>query len=210
MIDQPGNSVEQDVVHKAGTPARPWSRFPFVLAIVLTLFSIICSAEGPLWILNLLVIAPLWAAAAVLFFTTKVKRVLAIVAIVLSATIVSMFQTAILAAREGRPRRLMTHNTMKYTLEQIQVYLKEHRQAPPSLQALPVEERSSYEPVDEWGHDLQYSVDRDGVITLTSFGADGKPGGDGQNADIIMHYRTRNADGTLNVDGHWIEDAKAE
>ncbi|MGA2255740.1 MAG: type II secretion system protein GspG [Thermoguttaceae bacterium] len=82
---------------------------------------------------------------------------------------------------------------------------------PASLSVLPVDEGPYGKAVDGCGHDLQYSVDHDGVITLTSFGADGKPGGDGRDADIIMRYRTRNADGTLNVDDHaWIDNAKID
>ncbi|MGO9107934.1 MAG: type II secretion system protein GspG [Thermoguttaceae bacterium] len=89
--------------------------------------------------------------------------------------------------------------------------MKEHRQAPPSLSVLPVDKGPYGKAVDGWGNDLGYSVDRDGVIILTSVGADGKPGGDGRDADIIMRYRTRNADGTLNVgDDAWIDNAKIE
>jgi hypothetical protein len=179
------------------------------LAILLTFFSVIASREGPLWVLNLLVIAPLWATAAVLFFKGKVKRVVAIVAIVLSATILSMTQTAIFAGRTSR--KAITRYRMISTCERIQAYMKQHRRVPPSLTALPAVEGDADKAEDGWGHEIQYSVDHDGVITLTSFGVDGKPGGDGQDADIIMRYRTRNADGTLNVDDEsWIKDARIE
>jgi general secretion pathway protein G len=38
-------------------------------------------------------------------------------------------------------------------------------------------------PKDPWGHDYVYTV-ADGRYTLTSLGKDGKPGGDGVDADI--------------------------
>lgn len=88
--------------------------------------------------------------------------------------------------------------------------MKKHRQAPPNLAVLP-EWEGFNTTCDGWGHDIQYSVDKEGIVTLTSFGADGKPGGTGQDADIVMRYRTRNADGTLNVDDKdWIGSARIE
>lgn len=41
-------------------------------------------------------------------------------------------------------------------------------------------------PMDPWGHPYQYSPNPSGTqpYTLYSFGADGKPGGEGQDADI--------------------------
>lgn len=97
------------------------------------------------------------------------------------------------------------------TFERIRAYTKKHRQNPPSLTALPAADGEFDKAVDGWDRDFQYAADRDGVITLTSFGADGQPGGEGRDADIIMRYRTRNADGTLNVDDeNWIWNAKIE
>ncbi len=100
---------------------------------------------------------------------------------------------------------------MIHTFERIQAYTKEHRQIPSSLTVLPVAEGQYDKVIDGWDRDFQYSVDRDGIIKLTSLGADGQPGGEGEDADIIMRYRTRNADGTLNVDENsWIDNAKIE
>jgi hypothetical protein len=42
-----------------------------------------------------------------------------------------------------------------------------------------------------------------------SLGADGKLGGDGLNKDIVQRYRTRNPDGSSNInDKNWIIDAE--
>ena len=40
------------------------------------------------------------------------------------------------------------------------------------------------EPKDPWGRDYHYSVDASGV-SITSLGKDGKPGGEGVDADIV-------------------------
>ena len=67
----------------------------------------------------------------------------------------------------------------------IQEYMKKHRQAPPNLAVLP-EWEGFNRTRDGWGHDIQYAVDKEGIVTLTSFGADGKPGGTGRDADIAQ------------------------
>jgi hypothetical protein len=98
---------------------------------------------------------------------------------------------------------------MRFTLVRIQTYMKEHRLPPPNLSVVPVEDGPLGKPVDGWGREFLYSVDCDGVITLSSLGADGEPGGDNHDADIVMRYRTRNADGSLNVDDDdWINSAE--
>jgi general secretion pathway protein G len=45
----------------------------------------------------------------------------------------------------------------------------------------------TYDMKDPWGHTIHYHVLQDGTFSLTSFGADGKPGGTGQDADIVVH-----------------------
>ena len=220
MIDQPEDSVQPiastpDVPNEAAT-ARRGCLF-FALAFILTGLSFI-SSRAESWdevtflrCFNFLVIAPFWATTAILYSKGKVRIVLAVVAFILPATFLSMMQTAILAARETPPRRSITRIRMIHTFERIRAYTKEHRQIPPSLTALPAAGGKYDETVDGWDRDFQYSVDRDGIIKLTSLGADGQPGGEDEDADIVMRYRTRNADGTLNVDDeNWIENAKIE
>jgi hypothetical protein len=187
-----------------------------ILALVMTGLS--CMARPDNWeevmsvrFMNFLVIGPLWAAGVALGSKGKTRIVLAVFAFAVPATLLSMFQTAVAAARFTTGPQLHTRHHMYSTLERIQEYMQLHRQAPPALSAIPIVKELEVTTKDAWGRPLQYSVDRDGVITLTSFGGDGKPGGDGENADIVLRYRTRNADGSLNVDDKdWFHDAKIE
>jgi hypothetical protein len=198
------------------TSGNPWSTIPLVLAIGLSYLSMWSRPDD--WdevarvrLINFLVIGPLWAASVLLFFKGKTRIVLTILALLLPASGLSVFQSAVFHVRSTIPPRAATMNTIMVTAERIQEYMKSHRQAPPSLSDLPVDSDAPNTVVDGWGHDLQYSVDREGIITLTSFGADGKPGGEGRDADIVVRYRTRNADGTLNVDDEsWLGNARVK
>jgi len=39
-------------------------------------------------------------------------------------------------------------------------------------------------PLDPWGNEYVYQVDSDGTYEILSYGKDGQPGGEGENADI--------------------------
>jgi general secretion pathway protein G len=49
-------------------------------------------------------------------------------------------------------------------------------------------------PLDPWGNPYQYAPVNDTTITLYSFGADGKPGGEGNDADIGFLPKTQAQD----------------
>ena len=98
---------------------------------------------------------------------------------------------------------------MTETFVRIQLYAKEHGNTPPNLAVLPTRKDHANRITDGWGRELQYALDENGVITLTSLGADGKPGGDGLNKDRVRRYRTRKPDGSSWInDELWIVDAK--
>lgn len=59
---------------------------------------------------------------------------------------------------------------------------------------------------DPWGNPMIYIVDQDDVVTLMSYGADGKPGGEGENRDIGKSYRFRDANGQWFVADGWKPD----
>ena len=215
MTHQPGNIGERPVNPPEARPSKPPRAcgpiLLLLLAVAATLFSLVFSAEGPLHVFNYMVIGPLWATATVLNFKGRARFVLAVVGFVVPATVLTMFQAAIYAARTHVSPKSQTTHAIYNTLERLQHYMQEHRQAPANLGALPPGEGPYGKSKDAWGQDLQYSVDQDGVIVLGSFGADNKPDGDHENTDIIMRYRTRNTDGTLNIDDdHWISNARIE
>jgi hypothetical protein len=194
--------------------ATALSRLFFVLALGLSFLSFLDSRVdswqelAALRIINFLVIGPLWAMAAILRFRGKMRVVMTVLMWVLLASLLSCFQSAITHARFTLSPQFVTSQVIRANAVQIQEYMKKHRQPPPGLNVLP--ERAGLI-TDAWGHDIQYSVDEKGVITIASFGADGKPGGEGRDADITERYRTRNADGTLNVDDEaWIGTARTD
>ena len=99
----------------------------------------------------------------------------------------------------------MTETSIGETHVRIYLYMKEHRIVPSDLSVLPDRQGYANRTTDGWGHKLLYSVDNKGIITLSSLGADGKPGGVGVNRDIVHRYATRRADGTLNIDDElWV------
>jgi general secretion pathway protein G len=49
-------------------------------------------------------------------------------------------------------------------------------------------------PLDPWGNPYQYEPDTANSVILYSFGADGKPGGEGVNADVGFLPRAATAD----------------
>jgi hypothetical protein len=85
----------------------------------------------------------------------------------------------------------LTRSHITETFCRIEMYVKTNKSIPPSLDVLPNRDGYANSTLDGWNRLLQYRVTEDGLITLTSFGADGKPGGDGENADISETRRVR-------------------
>ncbi len=94
----------------------------------------------------------------------------------------------------------MTVTAIGETMMRIQMHMKSQRDYPRDLSELPKLDGHTNQVTDGWGRTLLYSVDEMGVISLTSFGRDGKPGGDGLDQDIVHRQRTRDDDGKLNID----------
>jgi hypothetical protein len=98
---------------------------------------------------------------------------------------------------------------MGETIVRIHMYMTANRDYPKDLKVLPVRKGYDNRTYDGWGRDLIYEVDDGGVVSLKSLGRDGKAGGEGKDADIIHRYRTRNADGSLNIDiENWVSQSK--
>jgi len=99
----------------------------------------------------------------------------------------------------------MTVTAIGETRVRIHLYMLAKKEVPSDLAALPKRDGFANLSTDGWGRPLIYSADREGVITLTSLGRDGKSGGTGDDADITKMYRTRNKDGSLNDDDPYSE-----
>ncbi len=91
----------------------------------------------------------------------------------------------------------------------VQIYARRNGAVPPSLNVLPKRRGYANQITDGWHRPLLYHVAPDGVITITSFGRDGKPGGTGEDADISESYRSKRRDGSLWVTSDlWIVEAQ--
>jgi hypothetical protein len=105
----------------------------------------------------------------------------------------------------------MTVTPMTETFVRINIYAETNRATPPSLDALPKREGYANRTTDGWNRPLLYRVAQDGIITLTSYGADAKPDGTGEHADISMSYHSKRTDGSLWVGSPmWIVEAEAK
>jgi len=105
------------------------------------------------------------------------------------------------------PPRSLTDMTMDACKRRIQRYAVEHNALPSSLSETR-EITNRYDSTkDAWGHEIVYTVDSNGIVTLTSLGKDNKPGGTGKNADMVGIYPSRQPDGKWSDElVEWIRD----
>jgi general secretion pathway protein G len=102
-----------------------------------------------------------------------------------------------------------TTSAMGETFVRIDLYAKAHGTIPASLDVLPNRDGYTNRTTDGWGRPLIYSIGNDGLLTLTSYGKDGKPGGEGADADIVKSYYSKRADGSLWVGSEmWLVEAE--
>ncbi len=103
------------------------------------------------------------------------------------------------------PPRDMTHTAITETTVRIHMYMAQQRDYPKDLSVLPKRDGYANRITDSWGRPLIYTIDEEGVISLKSLGRDCRAGGDGLDQDVVRQHRTRNEDGTLNIDDDfWI------
>ena len=77
----------------------------------------------------------------------------------------------------------------------IQRFAIEHNHLPSSLRETAEIPGYDNSIKDAWGFPIIYSVDTNGVVTLTSLGKDNKPGGNGDNADMVGVFPSRQPNG---------------
>jgi len=94
----------------------------------------------------------------------------------------------------------MTQTALTETIVRIHMYMVDNRAAPLSLESLPKRDSFANRITDGWNQPLIYEISHDGIISLSSYGKDGQPGGEGDNKDVIIKYKTKREDGTLNID----------
>lgn len=92
------------------------------------------------------------------------------------------------------PPRSLTCNSMWTMKRRMLRYAHAHGALPTSIDQLPYMNGYNNEVTDAWGRPILWQTEGD-VVALTSCGRDGKPGGDGNNADMIGVFRAKTNDG---------------
>jgi hypothetical protein len=107
------------------------------------------------------------------------------------------------------PPKAATMSAMTETFVRISLYARQSNSIPPSLSVLPKRTGYANQTVDAWKRPLHYEVTPDGIITLTSLGKDGQPGGEADDADITRRYYTKRPDSSLwATSDMWIVEAE--
>ena len=97
---------------------------------------------------------------------------------------------------EPIPPRNLTAARMFVVKRRIQIYAKDHNALPKTLTDLPpLPNAFDSLTADEWGREIDYKADPDGVVTLTSLGADKAEGGTGINKDMTAIFTARDSQG---------------
>jgi hypothetical protein len=84
-----------------------------------------------------------------------------------------------------------TYTAIGETAYRIDMFMSKNLAVPLSLDVLPRRDGYSNSIIDGWGNGLVYAIDSDRALSLSSYGEDGKPGGDGSSQDITVTYQIR-------------------
>ena len=104
-----------------------------------------------------------------------------------------------------------THTAIRESFARVQIYAATNRTVAPSIDVLPKRDGYANQTSDGWHRPLLYRIAPDGVITILSYGMDGKPGGTGDDADISASYYSKRPDGSLWVGSDlWLVEAEVK
>jgi hypothetical protein len=87
----------------------------------------------------------------------------------------------------GVPPPALTDARMNAIRARVCAAARSHGVPPANLEGLPQVGSYTNSLEDGWGNRVSYTVDGD-VVTLTSFGSDGRPGGSGPASDIVRTF----------------------
>ena len=97
------------------------------------------------------------------------------------------------------PPRSSSYGAMHMMKRHILRYAAAHGTLPESLDQLPTIDEYDNRVTDGWGQPILWRVEGE-QVTLSSFGRDGRPGGAGDDADMVGVFRVKTSD------GHWSEE----
>lgn len=104
----------------------------------------------------------------------------------------------------------MTNTAIGETFYRVHLFGKKYHKVPHSFDELPIREGYANRITDGWGRRLILNIKDDKLMTITSYGKDGKPGGEGENSDISRSHWLIKKDGSFWIDDDmWIMESKA-
>ena len=113
----------------------------------------------------------------------KRKTIIIYMAVLLAVLLILVIDAAMI------PTGIRTQGCMVMLKQQLEHYKKQHRRLPDSLQSFRGFNKNHDITKDEWGNQIQYSVDSEEYISLKSVGRDNKQGGKGRNSDITLRFK---------------------
>lgn len=101
--------------------------------------------------------------------------------------------------------REMTLTAIGESFSRIHIFAKANNKLPESMTELPRRDGYLNRTTDGWSQELLYEVSNVGIVSLSSYGADRKPGGIGEDADITRTYQSIDENGRFIAgDEMWI------
>lgn len=100
-----------------------------------------------------------------------------------------------------------THHSMEMCKRRIHLYAKEYGKLPSSLSETKQIRGENSSINDAWSVVIDYTIDTNGIVTLSSLGKDHSPGGKGPDADMIGIFPSKKQDGSWSDEFvHWSQD----
>ena len=115
---------------------------------------------------------------------TNWNKVLKIFVTILTVVIV-LFLYALIDCRIPAVR---TRESLYRIAQRICDYVQSNREVPKTLKSLSLRNGHHDTIEDGWGNKIEYNIIDDKLVTLMSFGADGKMGGKDENVDFILPF----------------------
>ena len=128
--------------------------------------------------------------------STRVRKAIDVAAHVLAAIIVIGWMLDC-SGVGAIPPEAVTHGRLTNSHRALNAFGLHHGRPPNSLEELESSGFLSTPAVDGWGRRLVYTWDGKGIVRLGSWGADGRPGGEAEDADQLRQFFTWDETGSF-------------